>query len=330
MKAAPSRRPTAAPSKPSGPPRPNLAHERRLWREGHQWVVGLDEVGRGAWAGPISVGAVALKPGTTGRTMPKLLRDSKLLLEQHREKIFDQVSAWCACWAVGHASADECDEWGMTAAQRLAAYRALSSLPIEADVVVLDGPFNFLREPPVQLELGVDGPPSLVGPDYPQPAIPSTVLALIDADAYCATVSAASVLAKVVRDRLMREEARHYPMYQFEENKGYPSPVHKWALRGYGLSVIHRRTWAFVSGVPWQGGWKPLPARLLGVGAGSERPLGVAGDVFAGGDPSSYLVEEVLGQSRDVVEELVEAGGSQDQGIEVGIGPHGGRSPVVT
>jgi ribonuclease HII len=77
---------------------------------------------------------------------------------------------------------------------------------------------------------------------------------IVDADALCAAVSAASVLAKVVRDRLMREEAPNYPVYQFEENKGYPSSTHKRALRGYGLSAIHRRSWAFVHGIPWGDG----------------------------------------------------------------------------
>lgn len=246
-----------APRKPLSS-RPTLDQERLLWKSGHQWVGGLDEVGRGAWAGPVSVGVALLPNGVTRRNMPLWLRDSKLLHEVRREAIFEDVAAWCAHWAVGHASAAECDSWGMTAALRLAAYRALAELPVAPDALVIDGPYDLLRQPPVQLGL-LDGPSGPGGPVLPAVATPGTVVPVIDADARCAAVSAASVLAKVVRDRLMRDEAPHYPAYQFEENKGYPSSAHKRALRGYGLSAIHRRSWAFVRSVPWGGG-PPDPA----------------------------------------------------------------------
>ena len=146
----------------------------------------------------------------------------------------------------------------MTAALRLAAYRALSNLPIVPDALVIDGPYDLLREPPVQLQLLEDATVR-ERPAMPEVATPARVVPVVDADARCAAVSAASVLAKVVRDRLMREAAPHYPVYQFEENKGYPSSAHKRALRGYGLSAIHRRSWAFVSGIPWGGGASTMP-----------------------------------------------------------------------
>jgi ribonuclease HII len=240
--------------------RPSLDRERQLWKDGHQWVGGLDEVGRGAWAGPLTVGVAVLPNGITRRTMPLWLRDSKLLHEVRREAIFEDVGAWCAFWAVGHASAGECDRWGMTAALRLASFRALAALPVVPDALVIDGPHDLLRAPPVQLQLLSEDRGAPRGPDVPDVTTPRTVVPVVDADARCAAVSAASVLAKVVRDRLMREEAPHYPAYQFEENKGYPSSAHKRALRGYGLSAIHRRSWAFVSGIPWGGGI--APARL--------------------------------------------------------------------
>jgi ribonuclease HII len=97
---------------------------------------------------------------------------------------------------------------------------------------------------------------------------------VIDGDAHCASVAAASVLAKVVRDRLMRAEAEHFPAYGFERNKGYPSLIHQVALRGYGLSSIHRRSWSYVGNLPWHGngegmtesqrdlGWRSAPAEL--------------------------------------------------------------------
>jgi ribonuclease HII len=238
--------------------RPTLDTERGLWKEGYQWVGGMDEVGRGAWAGPLSVGVTLLPHGITRRNMPLWLRDSKLLHEVRREAIFDDVAAWCAHWAVGHATAAECDRFGMTAALRLAAFRALSHLPVVPDALLVDGPYNMLKEPPVQLQLLEDGP-LRERPEMPEITTPATVVPLVDADARCAAVSAASVLAKVVRDRMMRDEAPHYPAYQFEENKGYPSSAHKRALRGYGLSAIHRRSWAFVNGIPWGGGASTLP-----------------------------------------------------------------------
>lgn len=246
---------------PAGRPqsaRPTLDTERGLWKEGYEWVGGMDEVGRGAWAGPLSVGVTLLPHGITRRNMPLWLRDSKLLHEVRREAIFDDVAAWCAHWAVGHATAAECDRFGMTAALRLAAFRALSHLPVVPDALLVDGPYNMLKEPPVQLQLLEDGP-LRERPEMPEITTPATVVPLVDADARCAAVSAASVLAKVVRDRLMRDEAPHYPAYQFEENKGYPSSAHKRALRGYGLSAIHRRSWAFVNGIPWGGGAGTLP-----------------------------------------------------------------------
>ena len=238
--------------------RPTLDQERLLWKDGHQWVGGLDEVGRGAWAGPVSVGVAVLPTGTTRRTMPLWLRDSKLLHEVRREAIFDDVAAWCAFWAVGHATAAECDAWGMTAALRLAAFRALANLPVVPGALVIDGPYDLLRQPPTQLSLLNEDGPAPTGPKFPDVATPGTVVPIVDGDARCAAVSAASVLAKVVRDRLMREEAPHYPVYQFEENKGYPSSAHKRALRGYGLSAIHRSSWAIVSGLPWHRG-RPGP-----------------------------------------------------------------------
>ncbi|MGH9043390.1 MAG: ribonuclease HII [Acidimicrobiales bacterium] len=233
--------------------RPTLDQERLLWKAGHEWVAGMDEVGRGAWAGPLSVGVAVMAHGVTRRTMPLWLRDSKLLHEVRREAIFDDVASWCAWWAVGHASAPECDRFGMTAALRLAGLRALSALPLVPDALLIDGPANLVAPRPLQLDLlGEGAKPELA--ELPSVRLPTTVVPIVDGDALCAAVSAASVLAKVVRDRHMRSEAPSFPVYQFDENKGYPSPAHKHALRGYGLSAIHRASWAFVRGIPWSPG----------------------------------------------------------------------------
>jgi ribonuclease HII len=208
---------------------PSLAVERELWAQGHDVVVGMDEVGRGSWAGPLSVGAAVVP---ADRRVYKI-RDSKMLTEPEREAIFERIATWCRAWAVGHASQQECDELGMSAAQKLAAARALDGLGLDADRVVLDGKWDFVGR--------------------------GTTIKMVKADAKCVSVAAASILAKVTRDRIMRAEAEHYPGYDFELNKGYPCPRHKAALRGYGPSAIHRRAWVFMDHLPWPGLARPLP-----------------------------------------------------------------------
>lgn len=216
---------------------PDLAEERLLWAEGHTWVAGLDEVGRGAWAGPVTVGAAVVQVDRTEASMPRWLRDSKQLSEGRRESEFLAIGAWCDEWAIGHASPAECDQWGMRIALRLAAQRALSGLRRTPGAVLVDGPVDLVSEPGVSHQM-----------------FSGTVRPITGGDARCASIAAASVLAKVTRDRLMRDEARHFPAYGFERNKGYPSPVHQMALRGYGLSAIHRRSWSFVADLPWKAG----------------------------------------------------------------------------
>jgi ribonuclease HII len=206
---------------------PSLAIERELWEQGAEVVVGLDEVGRGAWAGPLSVGAVVLP---RDRRVYKV-RDSKTLTEPEREALYDRIASWCVAWSVGHVSAADCDALGMSVAQRLAAKRAIDGLGLPADHVLVDGKWDFVGTGNVQR--------------------------LVRGDARCLSISAASILAKVTRDRIMRTEAPHYPGYDFESNKGYPCPRHKAALRGMGPTAIHRRRWVFMDGLPWSGCWRP-------------------------------------------------------------------------
>lgn len=200
---------------------PSLTLERQLWSDGHDVVVGIDEVGRGAWAGPLSVGAAVLPPD---RRVYKV-RDSKMLTETERELLFDRVASWCRAWAVGHASQEECDRLGMSAAQKLAARRAIDGLGLVPDEVLIDGTWDF----------AADG----------------KARRLVKGDATCLSIAAASILAKVTRDRIMRAEAQHYPVYDFEYNKGYPCPRHKVALQAWGPSAIHRRTWVFMEHLLW-------------------------------------------------------------------------------
>lgn len=216
-------------------PTPTLRLERRCWEVGERVVCGIDEVGRGAWAGPATVAAVVPPPDH----LPGV-RDSKLLTRDQRDAATASVREWACAIGIGHASAHECDELGMTAALRTAGRRALAELAAqgyEPDRVILDGNHDYLN-------LG------------------ARVTTVIKGDARSLAVAAASCVAKVTRDRLMIEEAEHYPPYAFESNVGYPAPVHKSALRGYGPSAIHRRSWIFMEGLNW-GGLPPPPGRLF-------------------------------------------------------------------
>jgi ribonuclease HII len=205
---------------------PTRAIEKELWELGHRTVVGIDEVGRGAWAGPLTVGA-AIVPGDR---RVNGIRDSKMLTERDRERLFERVATWCDSWGVGHASEAECDQLGMAAAQRLAARRALDQLTVAPDAAIVDGTWDF------------------VSPHV------GHVQRVIKADARCLAVAAASILAKVTRDRIMRDHAEHYPAWGFESNKGYPCETHLAALQGWGPSAIHRRSWVFMDNyVPWPG-----------------------------------------------------------------------------
>ena len=203
---------------------PTREIERLMWERGHGVVVGIDEVGRGAWAGPLMVGAAILPRDRRVNGV----RDSKLLTERQREFLFDRITDWCEAWAVGAASQDECDRLGMSAAQKLAARRAVESLGVMPDVAVTDGKWDFVSPSVAHVEL------------------------VVKADRRCLSVAAASILAKVVRDREMRAWSEHHPEYSFHTNKGYPCPLHKFAIQGYGPSAIHRRSWVFMDHYnPW-------------------------------------------------------------------------------
>ena len=214
---------------------PTLRLERKLWEAGDQVVCGIDEVGRGAWAGPVTVAAVVPAPEHL-----RGVHDSKQLTRREREKAARAVRRWAVAVGVGHASHVECDELGMTAALRTAALRALAELDAQGftpDRIVLDGNHDYLR-------------------------MGSRVTTVIKGDAKCLAVAAASCVAKVTRDGMMREEAEHFPPYDFESNVGYPAPAHKTALAGYGPSAIHRRSWIFMDSLCWRG-VPPAPGRLF-------------------------------------------------------------------
>jgi ribonuclease HII len=213
---------------------PSRAAERELWDAGYDVVVGVDEVGRGSWAGPLMVGAAVVprEKRLNG------VRDSKMLTEREREVMFERVADWCEAWAVGGATQEECDELGMSAAQKLAASRAIEGLGVPPDRVLIDGNWDFIGG-----------------------GLSKTI---IKGDATCLSIAAASILAKVTRDRLMRLEAEHFPGYDFEKNKGYPCPRHKFALWGMGPTTIHRRSWVFMDSIPWTGCPRVTPVSMQG------------------------------------------------------------------
>lgn len=210
---------------------PSLRVEKRLLRDGHVRILCADECGRGALGGPATAGVVVIDASV--RRPLQGIRDSKLLTPAARAALVPRIQRWVVASAVGHASAAEVDEFGLTAALRLAGHRAIASLPVDADVVLLDGNHDWLS-PPAQVDL--------LGPVLPEVTIPR-VVTMIKADLRCAGVAAASVLGKVERDALMVDLAEEFPLYGWEENKGYASPAHIEALRRHGPCVQHRRSW---------------------------------------------------------------------------------------
>jgi ribonuclease HII len=206
---------------------PKLTLERRLLSE-CGLIVSLDEVGRGALAGPVAVGAAVMDAAGARRRVPEGLRDSKLVTERRRPEVAARAAAWVQASAVGWASAAEVDEVGIIRALGLAASRAVQAVVdlgvrIDDALVILDGNHDYV---------------SAVHP------VPLTVRPVIKADRDCASVSAASVIAKVARDTHMAELHGNHPQYQWDRNKGYASPEHRLAIRESGLSPFHRSSWS--------------------------------------------------------------------------------------
>lgn len=213
---------------------PTLEVEQSLFAAGHKYVAGVDEVGRGALAGPVSVG-IAVVSAEVGE-VPAKLRDSKVISRKVREELIEPVSAWVIDSAIGHASAAEIDEIGIVSALRLAWTRAHAGLKVKPHAVILDGKHNWIAAPRSDL--------FTVQADV----IDVPVTMQIKADALCASVSAASVLAKVERDAMMREYAVTYPEFGFEGHVGYGAATHLRALSELGPTEIHRKSWNLPTG----------------------------------------------------------------------------------
>ena len=198
---------------------PTLEHEGRFWTQGYQAVAGLDEAGRGAWAGPVYAGAVIFDPGATDWASLAGVGDSKQLSPMQREAALEIIQTQALAWAAGWASAAEIDAVGIVPATRLAMRRALEHLSLHPDALLIDA----LRLPEIPL------------PQYGFPF----------ADQLSLTVAAASIVAKVSRDLWMCEQAEAYfAGYGFGQHKGYGTRLHQEALAKQGPCAIHRRTFA--------------------------------------------------------------------------------------
>lgn len=200
-------------------PVPTLEVERSLFDNGARIVAGIDEVGRGAIAGPVAVGIVAID--SSFATWPEGLADSKLLTPRRRETLAPIVREWALSSATGWASAAEIDRVGIVSALGLAASRALASLSVRPDVLLVDGNTAFLVEEP-------GGP---------------TVMLRVKADQDCVSAAAASVVAKVERDGLMTRLHEDHPHYGWDSNKGYGAAVHTSAIKTHGVTPHHRTSW---------------------------------------------------------------------------------------
>ncbi len=189
-----------------------MEQEERIRAQGYSAVCGVDEAGRGPLAGPVVAAAVILAPGT------QLLgvTDSKKISEKKREQLFDYVCENALAYGIGEASETEIDEINILNATFLAMRRAIEKMDVAADFALIDG--NRIQGLTIPTECVVGG------------------------DAKVLSIAAASILAKVTRDRKMRELAEQYPQYGFEKHKGYGTKAHYAAIAQYGICSIHRRT----------------------------------------------------------------------------------------
>ncbi|MFE4545605.1 ribonuclease HII [Arthrobacter sp. NPDC056727] len=219
---------------------PTLDYEKRFLPRGARFLAGVDEVGRGALAGPVSVGIAVVD--LQNMELLADVRDSKLLKAADRERLDPLVRAWSVASAVGHASAREIDDLGIMGALRAAGNRAWFAIlgaGITPDVVLLDGSHNWLS-PAAQ--------PSLFDEVVVDPGCEAPVHTLVKADMQCLSVAAASVLAKVERDRAMQTLHLEFPAFGWDVNKGYGTAAHREAIRTCGPSPYHRVSWNLLTG----------------------------------------------------------------------------------
>lgn len=197
---------------------PTLNIEKKLWNLGYNFICGIDEVGRGSFAGPVCVGAVIFPKDSE---LLKGVADSKLLKPKQREKLSEEIKKYAACWAVSEISVSIINKVGIGKATQMAFRKAVKLLDKRADFVLIDA-------------------------FYISHMSRKNQSAVRDGDKICASISAASIIAKVHRDKLMKSLAKIYPNYGFAKHKGYGTKLHQQALKKYGLSKIHRTSFNLV------------------------------------------------------------------------------------
>lgn len=192
----------------------SLRLEKKLWHKGFKLVCGVDEVGRGSFAGPVVVGAVIFPPNVI---LPEGLADSKLLKPRQREQLAIRIKNQALCGAVAKIGVAAINRVGIGNATHMAFRKAIRLLEQKPDFVLIDAFYiKHLNRKKQQL--------------------------IKDGDKICASIAAASILAKVYRDKLMKKLHRKYPDYGFARHKGYGTKFHQQALAKYGLSELHRRS----------------------------------------------------------------------------------------
>lgn len=189
-----------------------LNYENKAYEQGYKTICGIDEAGRGPLAGPVYACAVILPKGH----IVEGVNDSKKLSEKKREILYDKIIDECLCWSIGIATEKEIDEINILQATFLAMKRAVYGLEIKPDLALIDG--------------------------NKKPGLDIDEWDIVKGDAKSANISAASVIAKVSRDRFMLELAEKYPQYQFEKHKGYGTKLHYEMIEKYGVSPVHRKT----------------------------------------------------------------------------------------
>lgn len=204
------------------PAAPDLSLENALWANGVAPIAGIDEAGRGAWAGPVTAAAVIFPPGYLPQNLLRLVRDSKQLRPAMRKLLEPLIKELALAWAVGFASNDEIDVYGILPATRLAMTRALETLSLVPGHLLIDALFL--------------------------PEIPIVQTALVKGDQRSLSIAAASILAKTARDGWMEELSLSEPVYAFERNKGYGTRVHQQALHRFGPCTAHRFSFAPIKG----------------------------------------------------------------------------------
>lgn len=229
-------------------------------REAGPLLVGVDEAGRGPWAGPVSAAAVILRPESRFQG----LNDSKQVSPKNRDRLFEEIRREALVYAVAVVEADVVDEINILEATFLAMRRALAGIAVRPDRIIVDGNRKI--------------------PDITIPQIP-----VVKGDSKSASVAAASILAKVTRDRLMVEAHGRFPLYGFDEHKGYGTPTHAEALRRFGPCPLHRRSFAPVRDVLSPPSPSNFPHEQSGTGPGRRgarpSPLGGEGVPFPGRQP---------------------------------------------